>query len=290
MKQAKLLSILLISIILNISCEDDKDYGNPTIEFKTGAGYLQNGESLEAGESGVIGIKAFFNSNDNITNLKITLETADGTSVVHDEGINVSELDFDYNFTRGLETEETYICKVTDIEGHSAEISMTLGLEVSPFGEINSYSGINLGAQNSTVGHFYSLADNSVYTDANIAGNESSVDMVYYVGKNNETISSPAMSSEGNILGVDTWTTKNETLYAKTTDVTDTQFDEMQNDELLLVAASIAAENWKAKAKDVSVGDYYYFKTQNNKYGLLRVTAVTTGNDGTVTFDVKVQK
>jgi len=289
MKNIKLL-ILLFALSANFySCEEEKDYGNPTIEFKTDAQYVQDAAALEAGENGTIGIKAMFNTNDNITNFKVILVTDIETTVL-DQGINQSEIDYDFDFTKGLAETETYIFRVTDIKGHSAEISLTITKAEAQFGEINSYSGITLGAQNSTTGHFYSLSNNTVYTSTTVVGNEGLIDIIYFIGKSNQTLGSPAISSEGEILGVNTWSIKKETFYSLTTDISDTQFSEIQNDEILLNAASIGTDFWKSKVKDAAVGQYYYIKTQDSKFGLLRITDVQGTDAGTVTFEVKIQK
>jgi len=291
MKKIHLLAITLALLIAFSSCKDEKDYGNPSISFKIEDIYLSDGDSLLAGEKAKIGIKANFNSNDNITNLKIKLKT-DTEVIALDSGMNSSSFDYEYKLSKTLAKLETLTFIITDIEGHTAEISLNIHLKAIKYGEINHFSGIILGAQNCTTnGGFYSLSNNTVYFKTEAQNNQALIDLVYfYNSKNSNALSSPAMSSDGEVTGVNLWTTKNETLFATDANLSIAKFNAMQHDSLLLVATSLATDAWKAKAKTLAVGNIYYFKTKNSKLGIFKVNSVQGTDVGTVEIDLKIQK
>ncbi len=291
MKKIHLFIAAFALFIAFTSCKNDKDYGNPTISFKTETIYVSDGDSLLAGEKAKIGISANFNTNDNITNFKIKLKT-DTEVIALDSGINSANFEYEYKLTKTLANLETLTFTITDIEGHTAEISLDIHLKAIEYGEINYYTNIILGAQNNTTnGGFYSLSNNTIYNKTNAENNQALIDLVYYYNsKNSNALSSPAMSSDGEVTGVDVWTTKNETVFAADANLTIAKFNAMQHDSLLLVAASLASDAWKAKAKALAVGNIYYFKTHSSKFGIFKVNSVQGTDAGTIEIELKVQK
>ena len=152
-----------------------------------------------------------------------------------------------------------------------------------------------LGAQDNTVyGGFYSVSENKVYMMDAAAQNQAVIDILCFYeaeGGNNIAIASPGTGISGIFSGSDApenWTTQNTTYFTKTT-LTVAQFDALEETDDLIVT-SFDAENAFRKAKDLKVDDIYSFKTQAEAYGLLKVTAVVQGADGTVTYEVKIKK
>ena len=108
---------------------------------------------------------------------------------------------------------------------------------------------------------------------------------------NNIALASPGSNITGIFTGassVENWTTLNTTRFSSTT-LTVAQFDALEETDQLIVNSYDTANNFR-KAKDMAIDDIYAFKTQVETYGLLKVTDVAQGSDGSVEFEVKVKK
>jgi len=154
---------------------------------------------------------------------------------------------------------------------------------------------VNIGAQdNAAIGGFYSVSENRVYTMDEGFQNQGAIDIFCFyeaANGNNIAIASPGSNITGIFTGassVENWTTLNTTRYTKTI-LTVEQFDALEETDLLIETSYDTANNFR-KAKDLQLEDIYAFKTQAEAYGLLKVTEVVQGADGSVTFEVKVKK
>lgn len=150
-----------------------------------------------------------------------------------------------------------------------------------------------LGSQyNTTTGGFYSIDENAVYTIANAFQNQSKIDMFCFWEEGNDfSIASPGSSINGIFTGAysfDNWTTKNLTMFCKTS-LTAAQFDALAETDNIIVT-SFDTANDRKKAKQLQSGDVWAFKTTLSKYGLFKVTAVSSDTTGTVSFAIKVKK
>jgi hypothetical protein len=154
---------------------------------------------------------------------------------------------------------------------------------------------VTLGAQdNATSGGFYSVEENKVYTMSSAAQNQPLIDILcFYEAENgnNIAIASPGTNITGIFTGNDApenWTTKNTTYFNITT-LTTAQSDALEETDQLIVTSHDTANHFR-KAKDLKVDDIYSFKTHAEAYGLLKVTEVVQGADGSVAYEVKVRK
>lgn len=168
------------------------------------------------------------------------------------------------------------------------------GLLISGCEKEKEDPSITLGAQeNTTVPGFYSVSLDKTYTMSQAADNAADVDIFcFYEAEtgNNIALASPGSGITDIFTGddmPDNWTVKNTTYFFQTA-LTATQFEAVQNGDAL-IETSFDADNARRKAKDVLVGQVWAFRTQDGTYGLLNVTAVTQGTNGTVTFLVRTK-
>ena len=154
---------------------------------------------------------------------------------------------------------------------------------------------VKLGAQDNTaIDGFYSVSENKTYTMDEGFQNQGAIDIFcFYEAENgnNIALASPGSNITGIFTGassVENWTTLNTTRFSSTT-LTVAQFDALEETDQLIVNSYDTANNFR-KAKDMAIDDIYAFKTQVETYGLLKVTDVAQGSDGSVEFEVKVKK
>ncbi len=154
---------------------------------------------------------------------------------------------------------------------------------------------VKIGAQdNATTGGFYSVGQNKVYTMDQAYQNQGVIDILCFyeaANGNNIAIASPGSNITGIFTGqssVENWTIKDTTYFCRTT-LTVAQFDALAETDQLIVT-SFDPDNAFRKAKDLKVDDIYAFNTQDDTYGIFKVTAVVQGSDGSVEFEVKTKK
>jgi hypothetical protein len=161
--------------------------------------------------------------------------------------------------------------------------------------ETPSVITVKIGAQgNTTVGGFYSVSENKVYTQDNAAANPGVIDILcFYESEtgNNIALASPGSGITDIFTGAtapENWSVTDTTFFCATA-LTAAQFDAVAETDELIVT-SFVEDDARKKAKDMKVDDVYSFRVQAGDYGLLKVTAVTQGADGDVTFEVKMKK
>ncbi len=279
---------LAVASFITLSCKKDKDEEvvkpNPTISFKKDAGYTYTAVSAKYKDTIKVGVIGKYNGSDNITKFKLT---ANGQTML-DSTINVLEYNADFRIIKGLAEKEVWVFTVTDVAGKTATDSIVI---TGNFGQINSYASVILGAQsNTSIGGFYSTTLNTVYTFNDAFNNQDKIDVLcfYEPPTNNTALASPGANITNIFPGnLTNWTTKNTTMYVKTT-LTAADFDAVTSDALIV--ASYVSTNAFKKAKNLAIGEVYSFKTQGGKYGLFKVKAVTPNAEGSVEFAVKIQK
>lgn len=154
---------------------------------------------------------------------------------------------------------------------------------------------VTLGAQdNAAMPGFYSVAENKTYTQDQGFQNQSAIDIFCFYeaeGGNNIALASPGTGITGIFTGsssVENWTTTDTTFFYATT-LTPDQFNAITTTDDL-IETSFNAVDARRKAKDMKINDIYSIKIQSGQYGLLMVTAVTQGADGSVTFELKMKE
>ncbi len=153
---------------------------------------------------------------------------------------------------------------------------------------------VTLGAQeNTATDGFYAVSENKTYTMAEAGDDQTNVDIFCFYELTETVLNYTCLASPGsNITGIFTgedapenWATTNVTMFYQTT-LTADQFDAVQQEDALLYSSFVSADARK-KAKDVQVDQVWSFKTSDDYYGLIKITAVNHGNDGTVSFEMK---
>jgi hypothetical protein len=154
--------------------------------------------------------------------------------------------------------------------------------------------GVALGAQSNTdLPGFYAVGENSTYTMSQAADSPGLIDIFcFYEAEtgNNIALAAPGTGITGIFTGDDApenWTIKNTTFFFQTT-LTEEQFNAVQNGDML-IETSFDSENARRKAKDLQAGQVWSFHTEDDIYGLLLVSVVNQGANGSVTFFVKTK-
>ena len=152
---------------------------------------------------------------------------------------------------------------------------------------ISEYTAVIMGAhENATYGSFLNAVDGQVYKVSDAKDNQGKVDIVYYHGATNKaTLAAPddAGAAEFSVYDLSNWTTKNATRFTGKLTV------DYAN---VVTSANIDAEVSSpsaTKANELSVGDVVGFETAGGKKGIVKVSEITSGTEGSITIEVKIQ-
>ncbi len=214
----------------------------------------------------------------------LTLEFKNGlTSVSFNYAYNIPS-----TVAPGTTIDITFTVIDADTEGSKTESFQVAQPIVA--GNINTYTAVLIGANaNPTLGSFYATASNTVYSVSQAASNSASVDFVYFYGATNlATIASPDDADVTSVFpSVSGWATRNATRLVKS-DITTSDFDAIADDAVIIEQAANISNG--TKVNDLAVGDVFVFETVGSKFGIAKVSALTNGNDGSITIEVKVQE
>ena len=290
----RLFPVLILIILAIYSCKKDKtDYPAPTIEFITENGFVFNDTVLNLSETYKIGIKAS-NPNVNLTNFIIKIES-DKIETFLDSSMNTASLHFERTLVKGINDSEKLIFIIRDKDGKSAQISLNIRKDSSStFGNVNYFPSIDLGAQNNSMGSFYSLTEDSVYSLNSAFANQDKIDLCYYydlIDTDENTIASPGANINTSVYtganGLSNWTTRRTTRF-KTASISANDFLNANNDSLLIIA--YGQSDGTRKAINLKPGDIFSFKNNDGKVGLFKVNSVSGTDAGNVNISIKVQE
>ncbi len=162
---------------------------------------------------------------------------------------------------------------------------------------------VTMGAQsNTTIGGFYSTGQNKVYTQSLAFQNQDTIDFLCFYEHDvvNNKINDITLSSPGaNITGIytgetspDVWTVKNLTKFqVPVPAITVAEFDKLaQKDATIESYFDNTVTSSNKKAKLLAVDNIYAIKTHNGVYGLIKVIEVVQGAEGSVKFELKLNK
>lgn len=219
---------------------------------------------------------------------------SDSVQVYYDTGMYVQELTWKGSFSKSFNDNEVWEFMVRDRFSQSHRVSLNIANDTMPaFGLVELHEQVKLGGQsNNSLGGFYSLKDQSVYFAKEAKDHQEIIEMVYYYYSEDEhVIGAPGSNIEEDVFGPENtpvnWDYRNTTRYMPAA-ITSEQFDAIENDSLLLV--SYIEGEGKRKAKNLVSGAIYSFKTQESKFGMFRVNAVTGADLGDIEIDIKIQK
>lgn len=292
MKRLLVISVIILSGIY--ACNKEKtDYPPPLIHFISDEGFVYKDTTLKLGESFTIGVNAN-NSNVNLTNFIIRVES-DVIETYLDSGMNTPTLNFVRTLTKGIKDTEKWSFIIRDRDGKSSEVSLNILKDTSStFSNILYHPGIELGAQNSSLAEFYSIADDSVYF-LNIAfEKQDKIDLCYYydfIETDENTIASPGANIDASVYpgdnGLANWTTQRTTRY-KVADISEDEFFNATNDSLLIAAYGQSDGN--RKAKNLQNGNIFSFKNEDDKIGIFLVNSVEGTDSGKINISIKIQE
>ncbi|MFC2097490.1 hypothetical protein ACFLSI_04065, partial [Bacteroidota bacterium] len=253
-------------------------------------GYTYDETLVAVGDTVIIGIVANSNGDVNLTNVTVKVNE----EVNYTKGINSENYSFDYIITKSTLEEELWEFSVTDKNGNSASVTVTLNKDPdSEFGAVNNYPSVILGGQeNDSLGGFFSFSENTLYNLQAAYNYQSVIDLVYYYyGSDKNTICSPGANIEAEVFNslIDpgSWDTKRTTMFIKTS-LSIADYNSIVLDNLLI--SSYSEANAKRKAKELAVNDIYSFKTENGKLGLFLVKSITGAEEGIIEVSIKIQE
>ena len=288
------LMILLLTIMGMVACKKENEPSPPMIAFFEDSTLVSSDTMLKAGSAFRVGLRAV-QGDTYITNIYVARIFEGGMEVIIDSGIHDWQFDYYKTFNKGVYPSEKWIFRVKDISGLWAETGFTLtNLPGSNYDSVLYFPAIQLGAQQNTgIGSFLDINHNHVYFQDDAYHVQDSIEFLYYYDPAGDanTISSPNANIDATIYtgatSLTNWTIKHEVRFYKTT-LSTSDFDAVLTDSLLI--ASYDALNAKRKAKNLTSGDVYSFKTAHGKFGLFKVLTVTGAETGSVDFAVKIQK
>ncbi|MCK4661657.1 MAG: hypothetical protein KAT68_02225 [Bacteroidales bacterium] len=266
------------------SCDDEEvDAIAPSITLTQETGYI-NADAIVT-PNAELKFKVDIRKGDaNMEKLTLTeggQHVADSPYEDVDGSADVVEITFDAKANEG---NYVYKFEVTDKDGETASVSVTITVEVSG-GAITTYSSKILGAHQSTSGSSFASTNGTVYSLADAATNSTLIDFMYFYGATNEaTIAAPDDTDAATVFDLSGFATKNATRFATANSV---DFANVTDDVEIISAATSASST---KINHLAIGNVIAFKTAAGKMGLLSITAMTTGATGDITIDVKVQE
>jgi hypothetical protein len=285
---------LSLVIIFLTSCKK-KDTASPTIHLTSALGYVYKDSVMAVGKNFKVELFAESGGDVNITNIIIRNEHDGIVTNYFDTGINNQAIKISKILTKSVYEREKWTFIAIDKNGGNAAVSFIVFKDPnSHFGNIRHFNA-TMGAQSSTlIGSFLSLNSGRFFFQDSAFAHQDSIEMLYYydaISSDANTIASPNANVDPSIYtgtsALVNWTVKNETRYYKTT-LSSSDFNAAANDSLLLVAYN--EPNAKRKAKNLTAGDIYSFKTVHNKFGLFRVEQVTGQDAGFVTVTILIQE
>lgn len=167
----------------------------------------------------------------------------------------------------------TYMFIATDKDGNTGKDSFIV---VSPVAQppVQKNNAVTLGAQYSSYGSFYNLAQDSVYTSTNAQNNPSAIDLVFAQISSSYTptfISPDYTGHEGLTKFTGTTTTYFELSNLDFTSATSAQIGS---------AAAGIPQDSTHKTIAITANDTYTFITSNGEKGLIKVDNIIAGTAG----------
>jgi len=296
----RLLSFLTGIVLIAFSCSEKSGISHSSLILKTGVAYTSEGSFIPQGGKIRIGLLAS-GGGAPLTYVRIERVTAGEVSLQVDKGIYVATGGYDEDFVFAKDSSDQEIWVVTVMNADRDTVVKRLNVfraSGSAYGDIHYYPSLSLGFQDNTLfGHFVDVDSGIVYDNSTIQNLEGTVDLLgyYYItsGLPSPSLTCPAYTAAiAYYPELGTWPVKNNTLYdyASTDNnlISIDQFDEAQNDSLL-VSAYIPGKV-SGNCKYCYTGKVIPFKTQEGKYGLVKVIRADQSSDGSMEIAIKVQK
>ena len=292
--------LVLAVTVLVWSCTKDDTISQANLILKTGTAYTSNGASIPIGGKIKIGVLAS-GAGVPLTYIRIDRISGNDTLTQLDRGFYAGSegLDADFTFSKDTSAFELWRIMVMNADRDTAvKTLLVLRGSGTAYGPINSFGSVKFGLQsNTSIGHFVDIHTGNVFDATTVAGHESEIDFIayYYItsGLSSPTFTCPGYTAAiGYYPQLGKWPVKNNILYDyQTSDnnlVTINQFDAAENDSLLVTA--FKPEKVSGNCKYGYKGKVVPFKTQEGKYGMIKVIHADEKQDGLMEIAVKIQK
>ncbi|MEP0366906.1 MAG: hypothetical protein ABJN36_11190 [Cyclobacteriaceae bacterium] len=198
----------------------------------------------------------------------------------------------------------TFTYRVTDVDLKKDEATFTIFVEAPREAEpINIYTDVVMGMQsNTTDKQFIDLSTATVYTIHEGYENSELVDIgTFRSGSSGINLFGPIYSNAAQFIYTEggygdswlgNWSTRNNTEARRIAPevMSAAVFDGITDDDELIFEAFKASEPSVEDVTGVDVGDIIVFKTVDEEYAAIKVTAAAMASSGSVTFDLKVTK
>lgn len=295
--------ILIAAASLFAHCKKDEETSvKPIIVLKNGD-YTVSEQLVPVGGKLKFGITST-DGGAILTNLKIQ-RIADGKVITElDKGLYIPEggLDFEYTSVKSSANQEIWRFFVMNSNRDSAYTTLTVNLGAgSAYGEINHYPSVIIGMQsNTSLPNYFDLHTGGLFTKSNITSHEGDIDLVGFVyitsGIISPTLCCPGYTGSSSVTGhypeILSWAKRNLTVYDYYTSdnnlISTQKFDNATNDSLLVI--SFKPQSVSGLCKYSNAGKVIPFKTEDGKYGLVKVLHADLTETGYMELDIKIQK
>jgi hypothetical protein len=292
--------LFLLSLLTLSSCSPDEQIRKSSVILKTGVAYTADGDYVSPGSKIILGVLAS-GSGAPLTYLRIERITGNDTVVQVDMGIFAGKEGFDRDFTfpRSQAEVEFWDVIVMNADRDIAKTSLRVNRgEGMAYGPINHYGPLEIGLQsNDNLPQYLDLNSGLLYHASTIGGREQDIGLVAYFyltsGLPSPTLTCPAYTSAlAYYPAMGAWPVRNSTLFDYFTSdnqlVSPAQFEAAANDSLLVSAYNPARVS--GNCKFAYTGRVIPFKTQEGKYGMIRINSAAMEETGSISMEIKIQQ
>jgi len=293
-----LMLMLLAGVISMTSCSKDDNNEptdlSPTLTLQVGTDYVYQNTSVTVGTPLKIGVRAISNatSGKKLVNFTLVRTFNNLPATVVDSTFSESTFSVDYLINANLSAgPETFLLTIKDKDGLTATQTLTI-TTTALTGEINSYSMKLMGAQHNSNGSSFASVDGNVYTMANAKANANKIDWLYFYGATDlATIAAPNDAHAAQVYtdatnGLAHWPVLNATKFKLITDAVD--FNAIADDGVIVTQTATGVT--ETRIPSLATDKLIAFVTASGKKGIIKVESITTGDTGSMTISVKVQK
>ncbi len=286
-KIAKLFLLIIALSVIVYSCEPVAG-GSPTLELLTDNKYVSDNDSVAPGDTVLIGLKCTWNGKDVLERV-IVSKNGPLLQTIELEAMDGKGVAFGLKYEKSAEEKDSFSFELVDAASQITSLSIVLYKDTS-LSDLREIKGIKLGTQeNTTDKQLFSISTYSTSYDTaqvnTVNSLQTKIDFVAaYDNQNNYYIGSPASDFNG-IYDFGAWEEPNTT-----------EFVPFSNTDYELLNKTKIKDKFEAAsdtleiAKNLTQGSMFFFKTQSNKFGVIKVNSVNGGANGTINFDMKVQR
>ncbi|MCD4682836.1 MAG: hypothetical protein K8R86_06105 [Bacteroidales bacterium] len=284
--------LLFIILLINSCNKQENPDVAPAIQLIADSGYIGNSTSVSPGT--LMNFKLDFKEgSEKLTNFYIEVTDLNHLSKRYfDTAMYVSNLLWTGSFYKSPDSFESWDFIIRDRQGGSSSVLIQILADTNAvYLPLLLLEGVEMGAQNNVEnGSFFSFNSQLVYFPPEAKQNQEIIDLVYYYGEDEWTIASPGANIEDGVFSENVspvnWEIRNTTRFIKT-GLTQADFNNAQNDSILI--ANYVDADGKRKAKNLTSGDIYVFKNQQNRLGMFKVNSVSGTDAGCLEIDLKIQ-